>query len=319
MDKFYAGVASHPAREPFLEQMINSIYDHFDQIFVYLNNYESVPAFLERDKIVPILSSEADGDLKALGKFYMAEKVDGYYFAMDDDLIYPKDYKGYLGHMIDHYMRSAVIGVHATIYNTYPVESYYRGPDRKINYCYRGKATTDSVHMLGTGTMAFHTDTLRFNWREFADQKNMLDPQMCQKLQLSKTPVISVTRADNWITEQPNSQKTAIWLSVQADDSVQTKIINSIGGLKHYPAKVIDRKRLGGASVEYGLVLWMLRNIKHGSKVVELGSGNASKEIAKAFKLTSIEHNEDYLNSHDNVKHAPLVKRWYDTAKAQRN
>ncbi|MHA1288572.1 hypothetical protein DRO66_00285 [Candidatus Bathyarchaeota archaeon] len=315
MDKVVGGVASQPYRVKFLEKTIESIYDQFDIIHVYLNGYDVVPEFLNRDKINPILSGEAEGDLKALGKFYMTGQERGYYFSMDDDIVYPSNYVDRLVREIDIRYRKAVVGVHGTIYRRHPVKSYYTDRGRNILYCYHANMRTQSVHMLGTGTMAFHTDTLNFNWKDFEEQKNMLDPQMCKLLHSKEIPTISVSRTKGWIVEQKGSQDQAIWKKVAKDDSIQTGFINSIPKLKHFDSSFIDKKRLGGASVEFGLIQWMVQNIQSGSKIVELGSGNASKEIVKGYSLTSIENDEKYLKTHKNTIHAPLVNGWYDLEK----
>jgi len=314
--KVIGGIASHPAREEFLKVTIESIIDQFDEIYVYLNNYKKVPEFLKHEKITPILSSEADGDLRALGKFYKAKDVDGYYFSMDDDIKYPKDYVSYLTNEIDLHYRKAVVGVHATIYRRHPIKSYYRDKSRQIFYCYERWNKTQSVHMLGTGTMAFHTNTLKFDWELFKDQKNMLDPQMARHLHYLSLPQITLRRNRAWIIEQKGSQDLAIWKSVAKDDSVQTDIINSIPKLQHFPAQRADRNKLGDASIEWNLLRWLVGNVKRG-KVVELGAGNASREIAKNYDLTSIEHNPKWLRSHKNTILAPIVDDWYDVDKMQ--
>jgi len=315
MDKIIGGIASHPARVEFLERTIESIYDQFDVIHVYLNNYESIPDFLKRDKINPILSSEADGDLKALGKFYMAGKERGYYFSMDDDLLYPRDYTNRLMTLIDDNFKSIIAGVHATIYRRHPVDSYYTDRGRKIFYCYHTNNRTQSVHMLGTGTMAYHTDVMDFEWSMFSEQKNMLDPQMCKYVQSLSIPAITISRPNGWIKEMKGSQEKAIWKSVAKDDSVQTGIINSIPKLEHFKPNAINYKNLGDASIETGLVRWMVRNIDANSKIVELGSGSGSKELLKGFEVLSVEHNEKYLKSNKNSIHAPIVDGWYDVSK----
>jgi len=311
MDKVIGGIASHAAREQFLKVTIDSIIDQFDEIYVYLNDYEKIPEFLHHEKITPLMAPK--GDLKALGKFYKAREVKGYYLSMDDDIKYPSDYVSCLKNEIDLHYRKAVLGVHATIYHRHPVKSYYRDRNRKIFYCYDGLNRTQPVHMLGTGTMAFHTDTLKFDWEEFKDQKNMLDPQMCRLLQSKSIPQITISRANAWIQEQRGSQDYAIWKGVAKDDSVQTEIINSIPDFRLLKAPRVDTKRLGGASVEWNLLRYLIGNCE--GKIVELGSGNASKEIAKKFDLLSVEHDRKWIRSHGNVIHAPIVDGWYDISK----
>jgi O-antigen biosynthesis protein len=59
---------------------------------------------------------------------------------------------------------------------------------------------------------------------------------------------------------------------------------------------------------------WLIANVKHGEQILEFGSGKSSRELAKFFDVTSIEHNVDYADySYSNVKYviAPLENGTY--------
>ena len=81
-----------------------------------------------------------------------------------------------------------------------------------------------------------------------------------------------------------------------------------------------DYSKLGGWCLAKETVDWIDKNIKHGSTILELGSGEASYQLSKRYKIYSVEHDPSYLNIHENVNYvyAPLFKTefskfcWYN-------
>ena len=63
---------------------------------------------------------------------------------------------------------------------------------------------------------------------------------------------------------------------------------------------------------------WILDNIKHGSTIVELGSGTGTAELCKYFNVYSIENNPKWVNyvKDSNYIHSPLRSyedhTWFD-------
>lgn len=68
---------------------------------------------------------------------------------------------------------------------------------------------------------------------------------------------------------------------------------------------------------------WIYENIPHSSTIIELGSGDGSKELAEKYDVHSIEHDSEWLNLYDvSYIHAPIVENevstkygeigWYD-------
>lgn len=59
------------------------------------------------------------------------------------------------------------------------------------------------------------------------------------------------------------------------------------------------------------LINWVLENIKHKSRILELGSGYGSSLLAErgSFYYTCIEHKEKYIGKFSNINyvHAPIV------------
>ena len=59
---------------------------------------------------------------------------------------------------------------------------------------------------------------------------------------------------------------------------------------------------------------WIKRNIRKGSTILELGSGGGTIDLAKDYKVYSVEHDKEWLNLSPNTKYiyAPIKNNWYD-------
>lgn len=69
----------------------------------------------------------------------------------------------------------------------------------------------------------------------------------------------------------------------------------------------------GGWSVDKELFDFIIKSFKHGSTMLEFGSGNATQEFCKYFKVYSIEHNPKWiLDNGSHYIYAPLKNGWYD-------
>ena len=66
-------------------------------------------------------------------------------------------------------------------------------------------------------------------------------------------------------------------------------------------------------SISKELLDWMNENIPEGSTILELGSGEGTAELAKKFKMYSVEHNRKFLNKHNSTYiYAPIKNGWFD-------
>ena len=74
-------------------------------------------------------------------------------------------------------------------------------------------------------------------------------------------------------------------------------------GIKKNPGFAIDPK----------LYTWLFRNLKPGSTILELGSGYGTIDLAKRFKIISIENDPNWLNlANSKYIYAPIIGTWYD-------
>ena len=60
--------------------------------------------------------------------------------------------------------------------------------------------------------------------------------------------------------------------------------------------KPYNEKNLDGWSITVPVFEWILANIPTDSTVLEIGSGNGTKELCKYYKVFTIEENKKWLN-----------------------
>ena len=109
-----ASLCSIPERSELLRKTLASIIPQVDLLYLYLDRYENVPAFIKSyyPQIKIVLSREVSG-LRDDGKFLpLAAQDECFYLTVDDDLFYPPDYVATMINRIEYYDRQAVVGVH---------------------------------------------------------------------------------------------------------------------------------------------------------------------------------------------------------------
>lgn len=159
----YACIASLPEREEMLKKTVESLRPQVDQIYVSLNDYDHVPDFLVKEKFVLLNNMMGDA-----AKYYFVEKLEGYIFTCDDDLIYPPGYAEYMIQGLEKHP-GCVVTLHGRSYSR-PVigfQQIFRG------YPCLGDVWEDiAVDVGGDGVMCWHTDFLKVKFSDFK-QKNM--------------------------------------------------------------------------------------------------------------------------------------------------
>ncbi len=195
-----ANLATFPAREKKLQIAIKSIIDQVDILNIYLNEYESVPNFLKKKKINCVLGNDCAGDLKDNGKFYFLNKAkeNSYYFTIDDDIIYPKDYVEKMVCILNKHKNEIVVGVHGTILHQ-DIENFFL--DRMNIHFTNDLDKPMFVNMLGTGTVAFYVKTLmKMNVFDFKS-KGMVDVWLAAFCRESDVPMLCVDRNEKWLRD----------------------------------------------------------------------------------------------------------------------
>lgn len=80
-----------------------------------------------------------------------------------------------------------------------------------------------------------------------------------------------------------------------------------------------ESDRFGGWSIDQAVFGWILSNFRVGSRILELGSGWATGELARYYKMTSVEEHDTWIGKQDSTYiHAHSLNGWYDRETLQR-
>ena len=220
MKKRVVGIASLPERVDCLEETIHSLYDQVDKIIVGLNNYNEIPYFLHMKKIEPYLLDNSLGDA---AKFYKIDDyTNDYYFACDDDIIYPNNYCDVLIEKSEKY--KSIVGVHGVKLIT-PVISYYKS--RKVYHCLHSLENDIEVDLLGSGACLIDTSLLKISINDFPIP-NMGDIWLGDLCKKQNVKSYTIERNNNWLKYSENmSDNWTIYDDFKSKkDNEQTKIVS---------------------------------------------------------------------------------------------
>jgi glycosyltransferase involved in cell wall biosynthesis len=227
-----ASLATIPERRAALRKVVQRLLPQVDRLRVYLNNFDEIPEFLEHPKI-DFAESAVHGDLGDAGKFFWTAEDRGYLLSCDDDFFYPPDYVSRLLCALEAYNRSAVVGFHGILLKK-KVHSYYR--DRTLFHFSHGLQHDRSVHIVGSGCAAWHTDNLTLSINDFRIP-NMADIWFGRICQRQEIPLTTIARKQNWLRAQPI--KDTIYNKFVSNDKIQTRVVNELGSWRTFqmPAK----------------------------------------------------------------------------------
>jgi len=214
-----AQIASLPDRVESLRLTIASLRKQVDKLFIALNGYKEVPEFILKDPFIEYVV--LDNSLGDAAKFYDIDKRDGYFFACDDDLIYPKNYIDFMIDKIEQYR--CVVSLHGRSFKIRPIQSYYKSATDK----YRCLGTVNKdvyVDVAGTGTMAFITNDIKVRLSDFR-MANMADIWLSKIAHEQKVPLLVTAHKEGFLKYIP--QTRTIWDDEHLSDASQTEIINS--------------------------------------------------------------------------------------------
>lgn len=220
-------MATMPPRIEALKDSIPSILPQCKHLFVYLNNFNGyVPPILKHRKITLFFSENEVGDLGDVGKFYQCDDWEpGYHFTVDDKLIYTKHYSTYMISKIEKYKRKAAISLHGRNFHKRKTKSYYW--DFKDFFCVYFNTDEHFVHEVGTGVLAFHTDTFQPKM-EWFPHLNMTDIYFSLALQKMNIPmVIAAHHKGDVRCSNRHDDSYSIHATCNKNDQFQTDVINS--------------------------------------------------------------------------------------------
>lgn len=242
-DAVVAGMAAIPSRATSMRAVVDRLLPQIDHLFVYLNNFPDIPAYLNHPQIT-VYRSQDFGDYRDNSKFFglyqLTEPV--YFFSVDDDIEYPEDYVARLVSRIERYGRHAAVGVHGSIYGASSIA--FR--DRAVVHFQQAMEFDLPVPVLGTGTFAFHSDTIRPESLKFA-HVGMADLIVANLLREKGVPALSVERQENWLRpfdEPAGGTGTNLFSESIVINSPQDKYIAAYGiaGFKEVRAAISSKE-----------------------------------------------------------------------------
>jgi glycosyltransferase involved in cell wall biosynthesis len=225
MDKVIYNVSSYNRKETLIKT-IESVYNQCDIINVALNNYNEIPIELYDKKINLFITNNEKGDAY---KFYNLLNSDGYFFTIDDDLIYPKNYTEYMISKVEEYKRNHIITLHGRNFRTFPIKSYYDGKITEVLHFRQPLNQDRKVQFGGTGVMAFHTDLFKVSI-DYFEYPNMADVWIGKFAKENGINITCVKHNDTFVRQQ--EFKESIYSTDLKNDIIQTKIVNQTYGVK---------------------------------------------------------------------------------------
>jgi hypothetical protein len=162
-----AHLASIPNRELLLKIVLESVRPYVDCIFVALNGYSHDPPYA--NEFPTATFRHFDNRFGDAHKFEFMGEVDGLCYVLDDDLQYSAEFFALLQRKELQY--KCPVSLHGKKYLPNPRGFRYF----KENYRCLGSVRGDhGVDIIGTGVMAFHTETIRPSMADF-ELPNMAD------------------------------------------------------------------------------------------------------------------------------------------------
>lgn len=219
MSKIIYNISSYDRKETLIKT-IESIYNQSDIINVSLNNYSEIPLELYDKKINIFITNNEKGDAY---KFYRLNNSNGYFFTIDDDLIYPKNYTEYMISKVEYYNRKNIITIHGRNFKSFPINSYY-SKNAEVLHFRQTLKIDKSVQFGGTGVMAFHTDLFKVGI-DYFEYPNMADVWIGKFAKENGLRIMCVEHDSNFIKQQEFVK--SIYSNDLKKDTLQTKLVNT--------------------------------------------------------------------------------------------
>jgi len=234
-ERIVVNVASYKRTESLI-RTLESIINQCDEINVALNDHymEEIPDFLRHKKINLFFTDNSIGDAF---KFLNLEKVDGYYFSIDDDLIYPPTYVSDTIKRCKEFNNKKVVTYHGRNFSSFPISSYYRSASER--YACLNKVKNDvKVQFGGTGVMCFHTSLIKIPIDYFKNA-NMADVWIGKYCIENNIEIICLKHDEGYIKYIP--QKSTIYNEESKSDKIQTDLVNGLFAPKIVETKIVDQ------------------------------------------------------------------------------
>ena len=235
-------VATMPSRQKTFQKVLPLMAPQVDHIFVFLDGFDVIPSHLVAMPNVTIIRSQDAGEYHAAGRFLCLRllKEPSVVVPFDDDIRYPRNYVARLVKALAAVNGDAVVGFHGTTFKP-PYKNYVRDSHRY--YYLHGQLTTKQVDQLGAATVAFCSDRLNFdvrNWKTFRSN----DVLLAQEAKNKHLPMFCIPRPWFWMRPYLEPQKYSIWAEAKRDPTEKSALMRELIAerVAAYEASDIDFK-----------------------------------------------------------------------------
>ena len=196
-----------PERYPNLARSLSILLDQADIFYLNLVNYPEIPELPKSPKLQVNLVGQKGSEYRFA--YYNLSETHDYYFTVDDDILYPKNYAEVMIANAEKYNHRALVCVHGTILDLTRVNNFY-GPSRKGWNYKRPLETNQRVTLPGCGTLCISKRSgFKLNLEDFK-VKNMSDTYIGCWAHQQKIPVYAVARKKKWLRMLPQ-YGNSIW------------------------------------------------------------------------------------------------------------
>ncbi|MFP7288844.1 hypothetical protein SFC15_21805 [Shouchella clausii] len=221
------GMAALPSRFSHLPKIIPILLKQCDLMYIHINGANDCPAFLKKESKIKL--SFSNKNLGGQMAFRGYPQTQGYYFCVDDDLIYPANYVERMVALMKAHNNNIIACVHGSSFD-------YRAPIKQVfknktnpHLSYKGLDVDSQVLIPGVGTSCMHSSSFVVKPSDFPYQ-NMRDAFIACKAAKEGVPIIAIKRPDNWI--QKMGGPTAITKDKDYDNRIDQLFEKHIGYFK---------------------------------------------------------------------------------------
>jgi hypothetical protein len=178
-----------------LLNVIEVIINQCDVLFLNLVGYENDSVHINNSKIKINYFTEAGSEIRFFN--YNDVPEDSYYFTIDDDILYPKDYTDKIINNMNIYNNEVVCCVHGSNIDKNLNSNFYK-KNRKV-FHFKDKLDQNTEVMIpGVGTSCFYKRNMKLNISNYKT-KNMSDTYTGCFLAEQNVKRISIKRESNWL------------------------------------------------------------------------------------------------------------------------
>lgn len=252
----FAAVASIPQRESSLKDVIDNILPQVDRLFIYLNGYKHIPNFIKNEKIEFVV--DPIGRTAAAAKLYWAKQVEGYYFSIDDDIIYPFDYCTRTIELYKQLKEPCMVSYHG---KNFSMLATHQRLDRVEFYQFEHEQLNiNKVHVVGTGVAMFDTRKVKVDlYSKAVQHPRSIDLTVSIVLRKAGISRYTLPRNEGWL-----KQSKKVNHGLNEFKQIDKNASKDVEGLMHSGLPWLEgRWKFRLFRVVLGRMLWLIPSAKH--------------------------------------------------------